>query len=533
MKMGRSRLITIITVILLLVLLLPLKLEHHSHGEFDVYDENGTVVGTIDESTNSIFGYTGDTPEMIRDKFGENGVFVHSPHVNNFEPYKEYWDSQMKYENEHWSTTTNFTLGEEYHIHGRHVGLINITYFVTYDDYTDFKSFRNNITSQGGVIIINHPSHTWIGDPQLFLQPGYEFDGLEIYNGRVEIVGNPLIIPEEDGRQHYRNAVTQGRLLAVIGGSDAHNTDSGWQVYTVAEDPLGNKDLDTVVKAIKNRRTYAAAYDMSTYDRSFFVECDLMGQVTTERNMIINITPPSGNMYTVALWRNNETTPVQSWSPTGSTSITYTVPSVDSLMNAAYTFEIYEGSDPPSSDALAYTTAIWYQPNVTINISLSEGWNQISIPLIQDNTSTRHVLSAISGEYSIVQWYDTRNDSWQVYPGSLLNLDHIKAFWIHMKTDSILTISGRAPFYTTIALESSGDGWNLVGYPAYDSISVSDALLFIEDKYKAIQHYNASDTRDHWKHYSKSRTENDLLFLDLGQGFWIQVIEDCEWTVFN
>jgi len=509
------------------------KFNAHSHGEFDVYDENGTVVGTIDESTNSIFGYTGDTPEMIRDKFGGDGVFVHSPHVNNFEPYKEHWASQMKYENENWSTATNFTLGEEYHLNGRHVGLINITQFMSVGDYTTFEDFRTNVASQGGIMIVNHPSYTWIGNPQIFLQPGYEFDAMEIYNGRVEIVGNPLIVPEQDGRHHYRNAVTQGRLMAALGGSDAHNTDSGWQVYTVAEDPQGDKNLDAVVKAIKNRKTYATAYDMSTYDRSYFVECDLMGQVTTERDLVINITPPSGNMYTVDLWKNNDTAPVQTWTPTGGTSITYTIPSADSLTNAAYTFEIYEGSDPPSSDALAYTTAIWYQPVVTYNISLSKGWNQISIPLIQEDTSAAIVLSNIAGQYDLVQWFDSENNSWLVYPGDILDIDHKKAFWLHMETDSILRITGRFPFFTTIALHSSGDGWNLVGFPAYNPISVNDTLHYLVDKYRAIQHYNASDYNDHWKHFSADKSENDLRNFFTGKGYWIRVVEDCEWVVFN
>jgi hypothetical protein len=511
------------------------KFNHHSHGKFDVHDENGTVVGTIDESQNYLFGTTGDTPPMIRDKFGENGVFVHSPHVNNFEPYEEHWAAQKKYEDEQWTTpTTNFTLGLEYHISGRHVGLINFTHFLARGVFTNFDDLRENITSQGGVIIINHPSHTWIGDPQLFLQPGYEFDAMEIYNSRVEFVGNPLTIPQQDGRHHYRNAVTQGRLLAATGGSDAHNTDSEWQIYTVAEDPLGEKNLDAVVRAIKNRRTYASAYNMAVYDRSFFLECDVMGQVIETREISINVSPPSSNTYTVDLYRNNNTSPVQSWSLNGDATIDYYIPDSDARENAAYTFEFYEGGSAGSSDAIAYSTAIWYQPIIDYNISLKAGWNLASFPLTPQNTSIPDVLSSIADDYDLVQWFDPIMNSWRTYPGDDFELDNKMTFWIHMKRDSILRIIGKMPFYTIIPLyASSKDGWNMVGYPTENSDSVTGALYSIDGKYDAVQKYNASDTKDPWKHYNTDKENNDLKRLDPGLGCWIKVVEDSELWIFT
>jgi hypothetical protein len=509
------------------------KFNHHSHGEFDVHDENGTVVGTIDESTNYLSGYTGDTPEMIRAKFGENGVFVHSPHVNNFEPYKEHWESQKRWENEQWSTTTNFTMGEEFHINGRHVGLINITYFVSYSDYNDFPSFRENITSQGGVIIINHPQHTWTANPKRFLLPGYEFDALEIYNNRVEFVGSPLTIPQTDGRADYRDAVTQGRLLAVIGGSDAHNDDSGWQTYTVAEDPLGEKNLDAVVRAIKNRRTYAAAYRMSTYDRSFFIECNEMGQVIENRDITINVSPPSGNTYTVDLFKNNITSPIQTWSQTGDTSITYTIPDSDALENAAYTFEIYEGGSAQSSDAIIYSTAIWYQPEVEYNLSVEPGWNLVSFPLDLNSTTITDVLSSIQGDYNVVHWFDPIFRSWKIYPGDNFELTNEISFWIHMKYASTLNLVGRMPFYKRIPLYSTDDGWNMVGFPSNRNRTVADALYYLTGKYTAVQNYLTKDTQDHWKHYNVDKSNNDLQILKYGQGYWIRVNQDCELVVFN
>jgi hypothetical protein len=510
------------------------KFNHHSHGMFDVHAKNGSVVGTIDESHVAGLGFsTGDTIPMIRDEFGENGVMVHTPHASSFEPYKEHWEAEKNYENSQYSTTTNVTLGEEYNLNGRHIGLVNISYFRSTTDYTNFKDLRNNITSQGGVMIINHPSNNWIGNPQIFLQPGYEFDAMEIYNGRVELVDGPLATPETDGRPHYKNAVTQGRLLSAIGGSDAHNTQSGWQVYTVAEDPNGEKDVDAVVRAIKNRRTYAAAYDMSVYDRSFFIECDEMGKIIEARDITINISPPSANPYSVDMFKNNESSPVQTWSLSGDNSVTYTIPIIDVNENAAYTFEIYEGGSAQTSNALVYSTAIWYQPKIEYNLSLEQGWNLVSFPLLLENSSIPDVLFSILGDFNVVQIYDSLTDSWHTYPWENFDLNNNLAFWIHMKYPSILNITGKMPFYTSIQLNASGSGWNMVGFPSINDKNIENALFYIQGKYVAVQNFNASDVSDYWKHYHVDKTTNDLQILKPGFGYWIRVTQDCELVIFN
>jgi hypothetical protein len=510
------------------------KFNPHSHGMFDVHDENGSVVGTIDESHVAGLGFsTGDTIPMIRDEFGENGVMVHTPHSGGFESYKDYWEAEKNYENSQYSTTTNVTLGEEYNFFGRHFGLVNISYFRSQNDYTTFKDLRANITSQGGIMIINHPANNWIGDPQIFLRPGYEFDAMEVYNGRVELIDGPLATSETDGRPHYKDAVTQGRLLSAIGGSDAHNTVSGWQVYTVAEDLNGEKNLDAVIRAVKDRRTYAAAYDMSVYDRSFFMECDEMGRIIETRDMTINVSPPSANTYTVDLFKNNESSPVQTWSTTGDSSLTYTIPVPDANDNAAYSFEIYEGANPQTSDALVYSTAIWYQPNIQYNLSLEKGWNMVSFPLILENSSIEDVLFSILGDLDVVQIFDSQNDSWHTYPGENLSLNNHLAFWIHMKNPSILNIMGKMPFYTAVQLDGSGSGWNLVGFPAVDDDSVENALYYIQGKYVAVQNYNTSDVSDHWKHHHVDKSNNDLEILKSGCGYWIKVTQDCELVIFN
>ena len=85
------------------------------------------------------------------------------------------------------------------------------------------------------------------------------------------------------------------------------------------------------------------------------------------------------------------------------------------------------------------------QKNITIDIiptfdiSLTPGWNLISLPLEQNNTTISNVLSSVDGQYNAVKYYDATdaNDPWKTYrPGAstndLFDIDHTMGFWINM-----------------------------------------------------------------------------------------------------
>ncbi|MCK4758209.1 MAG: N-acetylmuramoyl-L-alanine amidase [Thermoplasmata archaeon] len=116
-------------------------------------------------------------------------------------------------------------------------------------------------------------------------------------------------------------------------------------------------------------------------------------------------------------------------------------------------------------------------------ISLSEGWNLISLPLIQSDESLNSVLQSIDGKWDMILAYDGNDtDHWKtnitIRPDSLNDLssiDHRIGFWINITQENVnLTVSGIEAESTEIPLYA---GWNLVGYPTLNnSVTVSDAF---------------------------------------------------------
>ncbi|MEE9152118.1 MAG: C25 family cysteine peptidase [Thermoplasmata archaeon] len=167
-------------------------------------------------------------------------------------------------------------------------------------------------------------------------------------------------------------------------------------------------------------------------------------------------------------------------------------------------------------------------------MELEEGWNLISISLIQSDTSLSSVLESIDGEYDAVQWYDPTDtiDPWKhhqiIKPSHLNDLDEINhdmGFWIH------ITKSGGSTF-RYIGSEPQGNqqitlhkGWNLVGYPSLTSYNRTQALnnLTFGTDIDAIWAYNAVMQR--WEQVGPSS------YFEVGRGYWVHAITDRVWEV--
>jgi hypothetical protein len=166
-------------------------------------------------------------------------------------------------------------------------------------------------------------------------------------------------------------------------------------------------------------------------------------------------------------------------------------------------------------------------------VILKEGWNLISIPTIQTQTSLSKVLENISGSYDAVQWWDTMdaNDPWKHYKvgkstgNDLTQINEKMGFWIHITSpgDTIFPYNGTKPTSNqTIALYP---GWNLVGYPSLTSHSRTLGLnnLTFDSEIDAIWNYNSGTKK--WKHLDESDN------FEIGKGYWIYAQTHCEWEV--
>jgi parallel beta-helix repeat protein len=164
---------------------------------------------------------------------------------------------------------------------------------------------------------------------------------------------------------------------------------------------------------------------------------------------------------------------------------------------------------------------------------LKQGWNLISIPLIQGDENITKVLEMIDGYYDAVQWYDASDpsDPWKNYVvgkpfgNDLTHLNNTMGFSIYITKpgDTIFLYNGSEPGQNqTIQLY---EGWNMVGYPSQTSYNRTEGLnnLTFGVEVDQIQWFNATS-----KAY-EDLEEND--FFIPTTGYWIHATSDCEWEV--
>jgi hypothetical protein len=181
---------------------------------------------------------------------------------------------------------------------------------------------------------------------------------------------------------------------------------------------------------------------------------------------------------------------------------------------------------------------------ISMEIPLKFGWNMISIPLDQPSSQLEDVLSAISGRYAAVQWYNVSDsaDPWKHYhiskPSNLNDLSDIDktiAIWILMDMDNVLPIVGPIPVPPTTDIQLK-TGWNFVGYPSITPLvagnASGEAFETISGFVDMVQYYDAFDSGDYWKEWDPgSMSPDDLTDIEPGMGLWIHVNSDCTWTV--
>jgi parallel beta-helix repeat protein len=170
---------------------------------------------------------------------------------------------------------------------------------------------------------------------------------------------------------------------------------------------------------------------------------------------------------------------------------------------------------------------------VNNSMYLYEGWNLISIPLIQSLTNIETVLSSISGSYDAVQWYNISDstDLWKhnkigkPFGNDLFELNETMSFWIHITQpgETIFLYDGTQPTSNqTIQLHP---GWNLVGYPSLSNHNRTVGLnnLTFDTYVDCIQWYDASSRTWHFM-------DQDDLFVP-GRGYWMHSKVEAEWEV--
>ncbi|UCE38182.1 MAG: right-handed parallel beta-helix repeat-containing protein [Thermoplasmata archaeon] len=172
------------------------------------------------------------------------------------------------------------------------------------------------------------------------------------------------------------------------------------------------------------------------------------------------------------------------------------------------------------------------EPNKNYMI-LKQGWNLISLPIIQQEKNLTKVLSSIDGLYDAVQWYDItdKKDQWKHYKvgkpygNDLFELNEKMGIWIHITQpgDTIFFYNGtRLTENQNIALHP---GWNMVGYPSLNNRDRTSALNNIDfpSDVDAIWTFNSISQR--WEKMGPSD------YFEIGRGYYIHSKVDKTWIV--
>ncbi len=160
------------------------------------------------------------------------------------------------------------------------------------------------------------------------------------------------------------------------------------------------------------------------------------------------------------------------------------------------------------------------------DLTLSSGWNLISLNKLPPDTSISSVLSDLAGKVNSIWAYD---GTWQVYDplkpdlSDLHEMEPGKGYWIQLNSSAYLNITGNS---------SSGGinlapGWNLVGFNSGTSKEPGVAFSTIAGKYYSVWSFAGGA----WKFYDPSNTGSSTLSeIKPGGGYWIKMKESSTWA---
>ena len=156
---------------------------------------------------------------------------------------------------------------------------------------------------------------------------------------------------------------------------------------------------------------------------------------------------------------------------------------------------------------------------------LTGGPNLISVPLIQSNESTETVLQTV--KYDKAWTYDSfgRDWNWHMtskgYRRGLFNINQTMGMWVNVTEDWNLTVAGLVPTVTTINLT---EGWNLVGFPSFNS---TYPLSYLKAEVGATR----AEGHDPSLPPFYLRVYGDAEVLQTGEAYWVKVDADMDWII--
>lgn len=175
-------------------------------------------------------------------------------------------------------------------------------------------------------------------------------------------------------------------------------------------------------------------------------------------------------------------------------------------------------------------------------ISLYPKTNEISLPFVQQTTTTSVVFSQLTGKFNKIEAFDAQMGVWKTWTptgGTLTDVDHKMGLRVTMKpgagTVDFISV-GRVSAMTDIDLyhDLVSDYWNFVGFPRHLNTPLPDALdnYGMAGKYDLVLWYDPLDKKQHWKWFNPNDPSGSpLTELRPGMGIWVHTTQVGIWSL--
>ncbi|MCX8021356.1 MAG: carboxypeptidase-like regulatory domain-containing protein, partial [Syntrophorhabdaceae bacterium] len=234
-------------------------------------------------------------------------------------------------------------------------------------------------------------------------------------------------------------------------------------------------------------------------------------------------------------------------------NITASVGSVFLLSNGSYIISVPSGTSTINITTTATGFESASKSNISINpgeiktlnipmtsiktdtlLSLSSGWNFISLPYQPTDTNIMSALSSILNNVRMVWGYDNRDKEWMVYKsnvqGSLFKvlntIETGKGYWIYMNAPTIFDMSNWTSGSRSISLNK---GWNLIGWNGDNGIAINDALNNLGSKWDIIWGWENGIWKAKHSNPEINLNVEPLNNLNRGRAYWIKMNTSTEW----
>ncbi|MGD0230723.1 MAG: hypothetical protein ABSC19_10250 [Syntrophorhabdales bacterium] len=162
-------------------------------------------------------------------------------------------------------------------------------------------------------------------------------------------------------------------------------------------------------------------------------------------------------------------------------------------------------------------------------ISMTPGWNLVSLPAIPAKLTIADVLAPLGSTCPGLWGYDAASQEYQGYlagssNNSLTSFEAGQGYWVYMFAPAALSLKGgSAP--ATVKLNP---GWNLVGYGGSSCVAASSALSSIAGTLQVSWGYSNQS----WKVYDPNDPAGSTLTqLCPNNAYWVKVDQAKTWTV--